>query len=1200
MGGDTEVGRLTAVLDINDSKFDAGLKGAESKFRAADSTFNRLGGGAGSQFGSGLTGSLSKGSFTNVGRELGATLTQGLGNSFGAFGGLASTAATALGPVGIAGLAVGAVLVGVGAASLNVATQWEAGMSRISKTTGIEKGSAAFNQLNGDLKDLYSTMPTTMSEIQNVAATAGSLGVASGDIAGFTQVALKMGSAFEMPAEDAATAVGKIKSQLKSLPEGASGAADFAQKFGSAVDVMGNNYNATEKDILDFSTRVSGSMSALGANAYDVAGWGGMLTSVFPSAERAAGSFDALLTQLTTNTQSQSQAADLLGVSTEDFMKAMTTDPSGTLLNIGRALDGLPTDKLMEVTKTLGGAYGQDALVKMVGHTEDYAKAIKEAQAAGKAGTSIDKSYNAGIQNFTAQAQILKNSITAGLIDIGTPIAQALTPVLSGLSSKLNEIRTAGEGTWTALSSGVSKVQGAFASAKSLVTAFGSDLKSIVTNSSQFESLVSALQPVIDILGKGKDAASQFFSALSEKATSAASSLGEVASKGFSWLKDSAATGLDKSGFEKVADWIRGPTEKGVEDGTKEGMEKGADKAKPAIAAAVSQAIKDSESYLAGFNALVKAGISPAVALGMNAGMSNDAAMANAVLQARNTTNEPVNSYTYDSWRQLGNQYKIIAHEATGATSASLDLVDATGKIIRTVKPAGGTDGISSAMVRQLMAGLEDLPPQIPAMFLDTRQALTDQMKGLGDLLNSSSVSIDPGAIFGQLQNLKNIQLIDPAEFKRQGGEAAQQYLEGLLDNLDKLDQAEAKLILHPNDPATLAEVQALIGNIQSLVANANIVLPIKAEVSGENWNQKAIGALLKGDDAALNRLGIWDPGKFAATHRANIGSQMVELLKQGITPDSPGAGALKEQVWEVYDQIIQNWDTAGAIDKAWATQANQALMSGGREWIDILPALGFSTKDFSQVTEKAMGASASAIDKTAESMGTWCEAASDFAQWQETVGVQMGMFNTSFIGSTKDYDAFMASGEAAKRAGAGSGTESKLILDDSEANSKLSALQAKAKEPQTAPLKIDDTQAMSQIQAIDSAASRPVTKTVFINEVGGGSYMDGNDAYNNQFLGNGILETEFDIGSFADEGYVGRPTVAKIGDAPGGEYVLHGDTVTALLNAAQGGKGEDKGNPPVIINVNVSGDVYGESIPEYIIKEAEKRVGYMMNCGGS
>lgn len=435
----TEVGRITAIIDGDISKLTSALNLARSQATNAVAGIE-----------TGMKGGLKNGlagiNWNGLGMDTASDYLRGITAGMGPIGTALEGVATALGPTGmvaVAAIAGGAI---IAKAAYDAASAWEAGMAQISKTTGIERGSSGFNDLSEDLKDLYATMPTTMSEIQNVAKSAGSLGIEESSIAGYTRVALEMGSAFDIPAEEAAVAVGKVQGQLKSL-DGLD-SAQFARNFGSAVDYIGNNFNATEKDVLDFSTRVSGSLSALGSSAYEIAGWGGMLSSVFPSAERAAGSFDALLNQLTTNTESQAVAAELLGTNTEDFMRAMTTDPTDTLLRIGSALEALPSEKLMETTKTLGGTYGMDTLNKMVGHTEEWREAIEGAVEAGEKGTSIGESFAAGSDNAKAAIQELKNSVETILIDIGGPPLEAFTPLISGLAGGLNDIRTIGENLW--------------------------------------------------------------------------------------------------------------------------------------------------------------------------------------------------------------------------------------------------------------------------------------------------------------------------------------------------------------------------------------------------------------------------------------------------------------------------------------------------------------------------------------------------------------------------------------------------------------------------------------------------------------------------------------------------------------------------------------------------------------------------------
>jgi TP901 family phage tail tape measure protein len=553
--------------------------------------------------------------------------------------------------------------------------EWEAGMAQISKTTGIKKGTEDFEKLNQELKDLYAQSPTTVAGIQSVAAAAGSLGIEKTALAGFTQVALEMGSAFDIPAEEAAVAIGKIKGQLKSLPEDAADSADFARKFGSAVDYVGNNFNATERDVLDFSTRVSGSLSSLGAGAYEIAGWGGMLASVFPSAERAAGSFDALLNQLTANEDSAAVAARLLGVNVEEFMASMTTDPTDTILRIGAALEDLPSDKLMSTAKALGGAYGMDVLVKMIGHTQEWKQAIEDTVEAGKKGESIGESFASGADNARAQLKILRNSVGAILQDIGGPILDAFTPVISGLAAGLNKIRTIGENLWEplltvtgpvrdavsevvdrfgdlanisldTLVAGAKGVNEAFRIGGAFVGAFKKELRDVVTSSSLFktaEGYVNSFKEKLSGIGTTfSEAKNRIVDGLSNAiptaisgAISAFGRLGDKAASalGIGDLIDKAESSIGQvtGFFSRVYDTAAEELGWKTENAMKDGLVDGANSAQASVASTVESAV--SQGATAGFDAikkgLVDAGYDPTLAGYMTAfGLSPEEAVA--------------------------------------------------------------------------------------------------------------------------------------------------------------------------------------------------------------------------------------------------------------------------------------------------------------------------------------------------------------------------------------------------------------------------------------------------------------------------------------------------------------------------------------------------------------------------------------------
>ena len=540
----TEVGRITAIIDGDISKLTSALNLARSQATNAVAGIE-----------TGMKGGLKNGlagiNWNGLGMDTASDYLRGITAGMGPIGTALEGVATALGPTGmvaVAAIAGGAI---IAKAAYDAASAWEAGMAQISKTTGIERGSSGFNDLSEDLKDLYATMPTTMSEIQNVAKSAGSLGIEESSIAGYTRVALEMGSAFDIPAEEAAVAVGKVQSQLKKLPDGVEDSAQFARNFGSAVDYAGNSMNATEQEVLDFSTRTAGALSLLGGSAYELAGWGGATASVFSSSQLAAGSFNAALTQLTGTTKgsvaAQEKAAELLGITSDEFSNLMATDPTDTVLRLGNALEELDPAEATKAAGILGGGYGDDFFKKMVGHTDEWRGKIDEVVAAGEKGESIGKSFEAGSEGAKAAMQELKNSISTILIDIGGPPLEAFTPLISGLAGGLNDIRTIGENLWGPLTTALGP----------LTTSVGVIVSGVGTMAGlQLDGLVlasEALNKAFEIGGKYAEAVKAEILEIIENSETFKTVSGYVGD-----LKDSFQTLYDKikEVFDKIVDGL--------------------------------------------------------------------------------------------------------------------------------------------------------------------------------------------------------------------------------------------------------------------------------------------------------------------------------------------------------------------------------------------------------------------------------------------------------------------------------------------------------------------------------------------------------------------------------------------------------------------------------------------------------------------
>ncbi|MCK9569475.1 phage tail tape measure protein [Candidatus Pacearchaeota archaeon] len=1273
----TEAGRITAIIDGDISGLTSALNQAKSQATSAVS-------GIEGQFKSGIGKATSGGNWKSVGSTIGSDLVSGITAPLGSLGGAASSIATALGPTGIVATAAVAGAVMVGSAASRSAMEWEAGMSQISKTTGIQKGTDDFSALNSELKDLYSTMPTTVSEIQSVAAAAGSLGIEKSSIAGFTEVALQMGSAFDMPAEEAAVAMGKIKAQLKSLPDGVTDSTEFAKQMGSAIDYVGNNFNATEKDVLDFSTRTAGSLSALGGNAYEIAGWGGMLASVFPSAERAAGSFDSLLTQLTTNTDSQSAAAELLGVSTEDFMAAMSTDPSDTLLRIGSALEGLPADQLLSTAKALGGSYGMDTLTKMVGHTEEWGQAIDDTVVAGQKGESIGASFEAGADNAESAFQILKNSVGAILTDMGGPINSAITPVITAVTGSLNSIRTIGENLWepftaaispaTTAVSGLASVVGtlggmtlgglvsassainsAFKTGKAFVSAFVEELQEVVTSSSTFQALSGYVEGLSGTFSSLGDTVSQVWDDI-------VSGLTEAIPTAISGAGTAIGTLLDKAGLGGISDaagsvnsffgdvWDNAAEKLGwsTEKGTKEGMEKGAEDAAPAITETVESAV--SSAAADGFNEAFWSNVEQWQSQGIQSGYALSAYAGMKVKSSDNDWEENVWTKTatvagvevgiHHDVSAQGSKYTLRINGADTGISRTTDNYDTTPRadLVQDMLADAGlsTDrGTALDLANKPLAAAQWRISQEQTVevakdyYLDFSENLKSEISGAGDEISTAfaeSMVPDVATIDSRLEAIRKLKLYDPAEARRQGADNATAYLQALKDAIESVDAAKAKVLLDPDDAAAQAELKAAVERLQLYGEQNPITIQVEADTRLLYTQVLDAVTSLSGTALSikLNELGISNVDRYTEYAREELRDALGELSTRGQSPTE--SSEMYSQFYELYKVLIDDYAGLDQRNKDFTWTLNEALMGNSAKWDEVYTAMGGKLDSTtSQVTE-AISKSNDLLSKTAENTSDMCEAMSDFGVAQEQNWASMGMGLSSYIGSDAGYAGFLEE-EAARGAyhpdvvELGSSSQWKAdyeakaesitmpaTLDTSEADAQLATFQESAKEEQTIPVAVDDNAAMSAIAAIDAAASAPVTKIVYVQEVGGGSSVY--NPYSGDYSGytgayspgtGGYSGGEYWLPAFgAGDVFVPEPTLAIVGDRPGGEWIGGIDQAMARFGGNAGSQVVVNINQTVnIANIGTTKEELQSTLQEqgdWLKNEICKEVGYTMN----
>lgn len=397
---------------------------------------------------SNVNSSLGKGGkFAGVGKALGSDMNMALGSQFGQLGNVASSLAMALGPVGIAAGLAGVALIAAGAGAVQAAAGFETAMIGAKKTINAGSGAeeeAYFKVLGDQLMEMSMNVPIAASELAGLAQAGGSLGVAKEEIAGFVEVASQMGVGFEMGAQEAATAGAKILTAFN-----LDTTAENMRSLGSVVNEMGDNFAATEPQVLDFLTRASYLNTTMGQSIPQVAALGTTLISAGMSAETAATgikSFLNIATQQTGRKDNVAKWAQLLGVTVDELKTKMSEDLSQTMAETADKIAAIEDPVLrFQTAVKLAGTEGAPALLKLAGTSDTLSKALGMTTEQWKEASSLQETYDKQAGSLNNQMLILGNTINVAGIKLGNILLPYVTDAIGFMSDLVRVSIAVGE-----------------------------------------------------------------------------------------------------------------------------------------------------------------------------------------------------------------------------------------------------------------------------------------------------------------------------------------------------------------------------------------------------------------------------------------------------------------------------------------------------------------------------------------------------------------------------------------------------------------------------------------------------------------------------------------------------------------------------------------------------------------------------------
>jgi TP901 family phage tail tape measure protein len=262
-----------------------------------------------------------------------------------ALGGIERQASSFMSPLRSVGgqlLAFGGAYLGITEgyrATAGAAVEFESAFADVRKV--VDANEEQFENLRRTIRQMSTELPIAASDIAALFAAAGESGVATQDLKAFSEMAARVGIAFDMSAGDAGESLAKLKTQL-GLSVAETG--DMAD----AINHLSNNMASKAKDITAYMLRVGALAEMGGFTKEEIAGIGSAMIAAGAEAEVAGTAMQNVVKALTRGDsakKAQREVAAALGLDLPQIAKEMQKDAPKAMKKVLQAIAKAPKDR---------------------------------------------------------------------------------------------------------------------------------------------------------------------------------------------------------------------------------------------------------------------------------------------------------------------------------------------------------------------------------------------------------------------------------------------------------------------------------------------------------------------------------------------------------------------------------------------------------------------------------------------------------------------------------------------------------------------------------------------------------------------------------------------------------------------------------------------------------------------------------------
>lgn len=314
------------------------------------------------------------------------------------------------------------------------AIEFESTMADVAKVVdGLRDQNGAFTksyyEMSDALLNMSKNIPMTADALGQIMASAGQAGIASEDLAKFTETAAKMGVAFDTTAEQAGewmatwrTALNLSQTQVAAL--------------GDQLNYLGNTTSENALKLSEVVTRVGALGQTAGLSAGEVAALAASMPGV--TAEISATGIKSMMIAMTAGASATSKQAAVLqqlGFTASDMANRMQTDAKGAIIDLLGAIKQLPA---AEQTAALSQYFGKESvssiapLLKNLGYLQQQFAKVGDASAYSG---SMEAEYAVRADTTANKLQLMQNKLAVLQVQIGNKILPYVNDALDDLSA---------------------------------------------------------------------------------------------------------------------------------------------------------------------------------------------------------------------------------------------------------------------------------------------------------------------------------------------------------------------------------------------------------------------------------------------------------------------------------------------------------------------------------------------------------------------------------------------------------------------------------------------------------------------------------------------------------------------------------------------------------------------------------------------